>query len=265
MNNRIFIIAIPGIGTKEDGFSKGFQKDLEKFSKNAPLEGNYEVIECLPFKETNIDENQKALFNRLDEENNLGGVLSFRKTLMEAFGDGVTFERNAADINSPYQRIHGYLRRVIQETNKKMQDFPDSKLLIVASSMSSHILSTYVWDADHGKGIFKSIPANNQNNLKNLSYLVTLGSNIPLFVSGLAENQIIAFDKRNPDFTWDNYYDKDDVLGWPLKQLSNSYKNLVNDFQINTGLYVGSHVKYWSDNDFTKPFVQTLLELFNAM
>jgi len=38
---------------------------------------------------------------------------------------------------------------------------------------------------------------------------------------------------KNNAYTKDNYYDKDDVLGWPLKQMSTSYESLVNDYHIN--------------------------------
>lgn len=128
-----------------------------------------------------------------------------------------------------------------------------------------HLLSTYIWDADNNLGIFKNEHANTSNNLRNLSYLASIGCNIPLFVSGLPESKIIAIDKRNNEFSWDNYYDRDDVLGWPLKQLSKLYNNLVNDYEINTGQYVGSHVKYWDDNNFTKPLSEKLISIFESM
>lgn len=264
MSKKIFIVAIPGIGSHVGGFSQGFKNDLAKFSKNTSLENNYQVFECLPFNTTQVNENQKSLYTRIDAANQLGGYLSFRKIVMQSFGDGVTFEHKPQDINSTYQRIHGYLKGFFQELNQKMQETENPVLVIVAASMASHILSTYIWDADNSQGIFAKIPANKTNNLRNLNYLVSLGSNIPLFVSGLSESKIQAFEKRNPDFVWDNFYDKDDVLGWPLKPLSESYQALVNDYQINTGLYVGAHVKYWDDNNFTKPFIERIIKQITA-
>lgn len=261
MSKTIIVLTIPGIGTKESGYSQVLSEDIKKYSKNTPLEGNYRIHESRPFSIEEIDENQRALFERLDNANELGGILSFRKFVMEAFGDGVTFERDAKNENSVYRKIHFYLKQTIEQVNVLSQEFEDSKIVVVAGSLGAHVLSTYIWDADHSRGIFENIAANSNNNLRNLSLLATIGCNIPLFVSGLSEDKIFAIDKRNSEFVWDNYYDKDDVLGWPLRQLSNSYKDLVTDYQIHTGFYVGSHVKYWGSKNFTKPFTKKLVNL----
>ena len=265
MSNRIFILVIPGIGTKEEGFADGLKKDLEKHTNRKSVSGNFEIIECYPFRESDIDKNQDDLFTRLDENNELGGMLSLRLPILKAFGDGVTFERNSSADDSPYKKTHRYLLGILEGVNDKMKNYDKSKLIIVGSSMGVHVLSTYIWDADNSKGIFIDANATPNNNLTNLDYLATIGCNIPLFVSGLDESKINAFAKRNDNFVWDNFYDQDDVLGWPLKQLSPSYNNLVNDFEINTGLYVGSHTKYWDDNDFTKPLARKLDDIYNLM
>lgn len=265
MNNQIIVLTVPGIGTKKPGYSEEFENDVRKFAENTSLKGNFRIVESRPFNVTEIDKHQNDMYRRLDASNNLGGILSLRKFVMEAFGDGVTFERNASDPDSPYQKIHRYLKTKIEEVNQIMLAYDNAILVVVAASMGVHLLSTYIWDADHNRGIFEAAPSNDKNNLRNLRHLATIGCNIPLFISGLQESHITPFDKRNVDFTWDNFYDKDDVLGWPLCQLSPSFDAMVTDHQINTGLYVGAHVRYWKDNDFTKPFTNKLVELFESM
>jgi hypothetical protein len=265
MNKQIIVLTIPGIGTKKPGYSEELENDIIKFSKNTSLAGNFRIIESIPFGATEIDLNQKDLFQRLDAANNLGGVLSLRKFVMQAFGDGVTFERNASDPDGPYHRVHRFLRSKIEEVNQIMLAYDKAILVVAAASMGAHLLSTYIWDADHNRGIFEGSPSTDKNNLRNLRHLATADCNIPLFISGLNESQVKAFDRRNQDFTWDNYYDKDDVLGWPLRQLSPSFDAMVVDHEINTGLYVGAHVRYWKDPDFTKPFAKKLVELFESM
>lgn len=262
MSKKLVILTIPGIGTKQTGYSEKFEKDIRRFVDDN-VNRNLRIIETMPFSATNVDQNQNNLFRRLDAANKLGGALSLRKFVIEAFGDGVTFERGSDAPNSNYRRIHEYLKTEIEGANELLEE--GDIFVILGASMGVHVLSTYIWDADNGKGIFAGNPATANQNLKNLDYLVTIGCNIPLFVSGLPETQIKAFDKRNDHFTWDNYYDRDDVLGWPLKQLSASYDALVTDYEINTGLYVGSHVKYWDDNDFTKPLAQKLNELYETL
>jgi hypothetical protein len=253
----IYIVTIPGIGSKKNGYSKKFVTDIYHFSKHTHLEKKITCIETLPFSITNIDLYQTQLFNRLDSKNNLGGLLSFRKFVLEAFGDAVTFERDRNTENSPYKRMHRYLKKQFESIQLEKND----KLVIVAESMGVQLLYTYICDADLQAGIFEKEKSNDTNNLRNLSYLATCGCNLPLFFSGFPESEIIAFEKRNSQFIWENFYDKNDVLGWPLNQLSSSFNSLVNDYEINTGMYIGSHVKYWGDNSFTKHFFNTILSL----
>lgn len=58
---------------------------------------------------------------------------------------------------------------------------------------------------------------------------------------------------------WLNFYDPDDVLGYPLKAINPEYKKTVTkDIPINVdGVFSSwnplAHGEYWTDNDFTKP------------
>lgn len=262
MSKHLFIIVISGSGTKKEGFSEKMQKDLKKFTKNTPLQDNYTVTECLPYNQSGIDADEAAMFDRMKADNKLGGILSLRKAFLGAFGDAVVFESNATNTESAYYRIHNYMKSCFESVNQQMQNYDESKLIIVAGSMAIHVLNCYIWDADKGIRIFEHSPANENNNLKNLSYLATIGCNIPIYLSAKQPEEIVPITRRNSEFSWDNYYDKDDVLGWPLKPLCSAYDSLVTDYQINTGAYVGSHMKYWDDNNFTKPFTKKLLELF---
>ena len=263
MNYKVIILAIPGIGTHEQGFSVHLKHDIQKFSRGTSLEDNYKIVEALPFQNTGVDSNQSKLLKKLGQNNKLGGVFSMRKLVIEAFGDGVTFESGADRPNSVYQRVHEYLRERIREINELKVQNEGAKIVIVAASMGVHLLSTYIWDADNSIGTFKTNHAGENENLTNLDYLFSIGCNIPLFISGKNIDEIKPINKRNPSFKWDNYYDRDDVLGWPLSDINDDYGALVEDYEINTGAYIGSHIRYWKDNDFTKPFVKTLIELID--
>ncbi len=261
MQKKIIILTIPGIGTQKEGYAEKLKSGIQFYAEDTNLDGNFEIIECRPFAHTHIDENQMDMYNRMEEIHDLGGVLGLRKFVMQAFGDAVTFERNPMHPNSVYRNIHHFLKETIEEANRIKKSYDDAILVVVCSSMGAHVLSSYIWDADHHQGIFEREHANAENNLENLRYMVTVGCNIPLFVSGYPENQIIPFKVRNPRFEWDNYFDKNDVLGWPLQQLSAGYQIMVRDHEINTGLSVGSHVRYLGHKNFTKPFTEKLIKL----
>ncbi len=261
---KMIVLTIPGIGTKQKNFSKPLEEAIRRYAADSEMINNFHLIELLPFKESLIDLHQQQLYDRISAHNDLGGVFSLRKFVTQVFGDALTFERDAMLLDSPYKIIHRYLRDEFKHVTEIMDNHPGSRLAIVTGSLAAHILSTYIWDADHNIGIFHEHHADRTENLRNLDYMASIGCNIPLFVSGIEESKILAFDKRSLNFEWDNFYDKDDVLGWPLKQLSPSYEMMVNDFEINTGMNIGSHIRYWNDDDFTKPFSRKLIELYNS-
>lgn len=66
---------------------------------------------------------------------------------------------------------------------------------------------------------------------------------------------------------WLNYFDPDDVLGYPLKPLSLEYRKAVSqDIEINVGSVFSSwnpasHSDYSTDDDFTIPVAQYLSRL----
>lgn len=256
----ISILAIPGIGTQKPGFSTGLQHDVLRYLEGTGLEDNIDFYEVTPFSMIGADIIQEEMFNRLNAHNKLD-YRKLRKFILSAFGDAVTFERGAIASDSVYKKVHQILRAKIQDINAAMA--PGDLFVIIACSLGVHLISTYIYDCDKNSGIFKSKPADGTDNLHNLKFLASIGCNLPLFVSGIPRNKIEPIDKENraEGFIWKNYYDQDDLLGWPLQQLSDSYRDLVEDIEINAGFTPLSHVNYWDDNDFTKPFSETLKTL----
>jgi len=264
MTKKIIVLTLSGIGTQDVGFTKKMEQDIREHTHGTPLENNIRVIPLNPFTIGAVDENLKTLYNRLDNETQFGDSRGLRASVMRAFSDALSFERNAPAIDSTYRKAHLYLRHEMKKVSALMLEYPGSRLVIVAAALGAHILSTYIWDADHNLGVFHENPADRTENLRNLDYLVSVGCTIPFFVSGLHETEIKAIDKRNIDFEWDNFYDRNDALGWPLEPLSPSYRELVTDYEINSGMYIGSHMYYWEDKDFIVPFTKRLIELFES-
>lgn len=142
-------------------------------------------------------------------------------------------------------------------------------------------MSNYLWDAQHQQAnpssvnigfwanpqqFAKRIAGQNRFTKPTLEFiaggtihnLYTTGCNIPIFVAAHVTKDIVPIKKPHPKFEWHNYFDKDDVLGWPLEDLSSSYRTLVTDHKINVGQgVIGrllkswnplSHNEYWRDS-----------------
>lgn len=263
MNKQIAIVTIPGIGTKEEGFDDQLRKNVERFTRKTALEGQYTFYNCRPFNETGIDRIQDQNFSRINANKILKGPVYLRKLVYDAFGDAVLFERNSSKENSNYHLLHKHIRDIIEQVNKDMQQYDNFELVMVVSSMGVQMLSTYIWDADHRQGIFENEAATSKNNLRNLRYLSTIGCNLPLFVSGSKEEETRAFDKRNDQFEWENFYDKNDVLGYPLQGLSASYNDLVTDHSINVGITLFSHLRYWKSKRYARALSNKLISIYH--
>ena len=95
--------------------------------------------------------------------------------------------------------------------------------------------------------------------------MITFGCNIPLFTFAYEDVKPIKFpaeqleDPARSKSQWLNFYDPDDLLGYPLKPINDAYDAVVkSDLPINAGSIFTSwnplsHGGYWTDNDFTNP------------
>jgi pimeloyl-ACP methyl ester carboxylesterase len=166
------------------------------------------------------------------------------------------------DARSTYGRIHTIIRDEIAALREDLGGV-NRPLVVLGHSLGGHIISNYIWDIQKGNAI--APPGNNAfERMRTLAGVITFGCNIPLFTFALSKVVPIALP---PGATWLNFYDPDDVLGYPLKPLSREYRQTVKrDIPINVGgIATGwnplSHSQYWTDNDFTKPVANFLAKL----
>lgn len=135
----------------------------------------------------------------------------------------------------------------------------DGKIIIRASSVMCHSISCFFWDAqkyllddrsvDNGfwsnphkfARSIKQTSSFTKNDIyelggRNIRAIVTTGNLIPLLITPHLNDKIIPIKKLNSDFEWHNYYNRNDVLSWPLGPLSDEYGDLVQD-HISKGAY----------------------------
>ena len=125
-------------------------------------------------------------------------------------------------------------------------------------------MSNYIWDIQQASR--QSLAGMSRfEKMETFSGMITFGCNIPLFTFAYDEVIPIEFppnalpnDLRRKA-KWLNFYDPDDILGYPLKPINPAYRRVVSrDITVNVGGILSSwnpasHTKYWTDNDFTKP------------
>jgi len=260
MAPEIGILVIHGIGVQEKNFADGF---IDK------VNGRLKDVGVLPeavawepaFWADLLTKNEDDLWKKLSAPYDLGWV-KVRKFVINVLADAVAYQRDPEEDEDMYKRIHARIREHLAHLRTSLGD-QDKPLIIIAHSLGSVIASNYTWDAQRQNKY--SLGANSFERMETLASLVTFGSNIPLFTLALSDPKPIEFPPAQLPANlkaaakWLNFFDPDDVLGYPLKPLSPSYGETVSaDIEVNVGgLFTSwnpiSHTEYWTDDNFTKP------------
>lgn len=219
---------------------------------------------------------------------------ALRRFMLFGFADAAALEHRKEQPHSLYH--YGQLKIARTLYVARQQLATDGQLVLLAHSLGGHVLSCYLWDAQQAKagnkpaaGIWRDIkryqagisgdtPLTDADIAflrgDHLAAVFTTGCNIPIFVAAHALEQIIPFAKPNASFVWHNFYDKDDVLGWPLADLSDAYASMVTDIEVNaSGGFWGwlsaswnplSHNQYWREKSFKQRLYTFISQYISA-
>ncbi len=264
---KIAVITIHGMGETEKGYATEFGEDLADRVGNKTWKNDVHFSQI--YFQDKLQLNQQNVWKRTKKEVDWKKL---RKFLLYSVSDAASLEVKKDDTNSKYTQV----QKIILETFKEAYKALGNKarpVVFVGYSLGCQVMSNYIWDASRTNGAYAGIwknqppginPASPLNRFvrgRTIKRLFTCGCNIPIFVAG--HDVIKPISKPNNEFEWHNYYDEDDVLGWPLRPLSDGYRKLVKDHEINVGgrwyqvpfqsWNPLSHTAYWQDSDFIAP------------
>jgi len=291
MSKEVIVLMAHGMGAITP---REHRKRMDKFEKKIKARigsALNDAVHYAPIYYQDVfQDQQNAVFKAMRPLVDYKGL---RKFMLYGFSDAAGYERNAHRDQSEYEKVQERIRAAIDAACDAVgrDDLP---VILIAHSLGGHVLSNYIWDAqqqqqDVDAGIWKHDDGSSPEReaarrLKNLKTFYTTGCNIPIFIAGKQSIKAIKPDAEDYDFAWHNYYDEDDVLGWPLQPLGEfyhagnrveaSYRDAVTDHPMNANgnllgqLYRGwnpfSHGGYWQDSDFTKPVAAKIKSLLQA-
>lgn len=208
-----------------------------------------------------------------------------RELMLFGFSDAASLEHKKELALSPYWRTQRLILQLLEELFDEMGGVA-APVAIVAHSLGGQVMSNYIWDAQQPRayagtwsaplddGVPADTPRDRFRRLRSLQRFITTGCNIPVFVAGHAVIEPIDRSKLGAQFRWINQFDPDDVLGWPLAQLSASYAALVEDHAVNArgntllgrlrSLSPYSHMQYWSTRSVLDRIADSLRELIES-
>ena len=277
-------LIIHGMGDQEYGFGDDMEKALSNRITDLgadPSDVAWQQVHWAPV----LEAKQEDLLDKLSAANNLDWMW-LRKFVINSLGDAIAYLKRV-DFQSPdvYGSIHEIVHNRVVELRAALGD-EDKPLIVIAHSLGGVIMSNYIWDEQKHATAGQGLGGNPFEKMETLSAFFTFGCNISLV--SLAYDPILSIDfppsglsthfpaATPPDdlkdtAKWVNFFDADDVLGYPLKALSPTYRTAVSeDVEVNVGgLFTSwnpaSHTRYWTDRDLVRPVAQGIVDVLNLL
>lgn len=258
---KIAVVAIHGMGAQSDGFSDGLRDRIRSRLERTGHDSDRMVWKEILWSNL-VEPRERKYLEAAENAGPLSGFFGFRRFVVSALGDATAYQATSGRPTSTYSEIHDRIRERIGELYETGLGSEPVPMMVLAHSLGSHIISNYIWDTQHKYPTGALEGTSTFERMEWLTALVTFGSNIPLFTFAFDPVEPLRFpgnalpEDVAAKATWRNYYDRHDVLGYPLRPLSEAYAEAVDDdIEINVGPIVLSstplsHSKYWTDGSF---------------
>jgi hypothetical protein len=277
---KIGVGIIHGIGSQTKDFAEEmetelrdlFAKRLNKIDSSIEHPASLLVIKPIFWAEV-LEGPEKKLWGKLHASDIGQNIL--RKFVIHAFADAIAYQK-APSKKKYYKQIQDTIDKQLLEMAKELRD-GEAPLCVIAHSLGSVIASNHFYDLQQGKRSAEDL-AHLEHPLargETLTLFYTMGSPIALWSIGYDDfdSPLLvptnAIKDRYPDMgEWKNFYDRDDIIGYPLEPLYSS--KVVRDHQVNvgnllTGWNPGSHIGYWVDKDVLKQIVSGLVQTWTEI
>lgn len=280
---KLGVLLVHGMGDQEADFAGPMVEELKGWVRRFggdPRELCFQSAWWAPV----LAKRQVDLLRYLADGHDLDWM-PLRRFVVQSLGDAIAYQASYRPISkdqiSVYKEVHQVIRQAVRELRARVrgpnaEDGAEAPLVIVSHSLGCHMISNHVWDVRHAAASKK--PGNPFERMETLAAFVTLGSTIPLFTLSFPNLDPIEiptpgigkwFPNASADelaevTRWLNFYDPDDVLGYPLRPIDPKYAAAVDeDIAVNVGGLLrswnpASHNAYWTDNDVTRPVARLL-------
>ncbi|MCP4677625.1 MAG: chemotaxis protein [Deltaproteobacteria bacterium] len=286
MSKKIAVAVVHGVGKQKPTFANSMVKELkERLKKPVEEQGGsvddfvFQAIYWAPALQKKEDE----LWKRLKAGGDMD-FLKLRRFMIDFAGDAIAYQPTLKD-RAAYDATHLIVARSLANLAKRAGT--DAPLCVISHSLGTVIMSNYLYDLGRhtrrrrGTSTFVSpkvarvIGSNPLERGETLSTYYTMGSPIAIWSMrykdfGLPINvpsARLGAHHSGIKGEWINFYDEDDVIGYPLSKLNKQYGKMVKDRSVNVGGILThwnpvSHGEYWTDNDVTKPIASSLLKVW---
>lgn len=285
MTQKIGIAVIHGAGIQKEDFAEILinrikEKLLETGRREGfDFSGDEFAFQPIYWGEV-FHEREKKLWDAVQK----GGELDFltlRKFIIEFLGDAIAYQPTSDQFQN-YERVHEIYFQALKQLSDQVGG--SAPLMVIGHSLGTVITSNYFYDVQKENERLPYIRDWLQNASplmkgETLSHFISMGSPLALWsLRYFNFNKPIQvpskeFVTHHPHGIggWWNIYDRDDVLGYPLKSLNEAYDNAVcEDIEMNIGNLITSwnplsHFQYVKDDQTIDFIVQQLISLHRSI
>lgn len=261
---KIAVMFIHGIGRPDPAFADPMMELLRrKFRSDT---GSDDLVMRSAYWSPVLQDAENELWRRMS----MGGPMDFiklRRFMVDFSADAIAYQPAPKE-----KRVYEGVHRVLALTLKTLaeQAGPQAPLVVVAHSLGTVIASNFFYDLQT-RSTKNKIPSTVGKTMgkspldrgETLALLFTLGSPIALWSLRYQDfgKPIQVPSARFSAFYpkamggWTNFYDQDDVIGYPLRSINGAYSQAVKeDRAVNVGGLLSSwnpasHTEYWTDGD----------------
>ncbi|TQS74917.1 chemotaxis protein [Ornithinibacillus gellani] len=246
MAQKIAILVLHGAGTPKEDFADDL---IDRIAKRVARKLKLPAEEVLVFQpvfwSAIFSKEQTELFRRIED----GNALNFhrlRRFVVEFLADAVAYQPTIQG-DQNYHQVHGLVAKSVNLLKEKAGEH--APLCVISHSLGSVVASNYFYDLQYnheqlGRKTMEQKAETPIETCQTLALFYTLGSPLALwslrYLDFGSPITVPAPAARHfyPKLTgeWLNFFDKDDVLAYPLKNVNKAYDDAVTeDVEVNAG------------------------------
>lgn len=271
---RVAVMVIHGLGMQKDDYADKLISRLHKeFDQVMVMRGaaeKYLDIEPVFWADV-FEEREEALFQQLVSTQRLN-YQALRRFVIHYLADAVAYQPVEHQGHN-YDAVHSTLNRAMHALAQR--NGPETPLCVIAHSLGAVIASNFFYDLQFPSSRVPSIVdvTSALERGDTLTNFYSFGTTLPLwslryhdFSSPIQVPSSMAAQQYFPGLEgeWVNFYDRDDILGYPLRPIDPAYEAAVKeDIEINSGGLIGSwnplsHGGYFANRAMNRRIAQGL-------
>ncbi|MBD2109995.1 hypothetical protein [Nodosilinea sp. FACHB-13] len=288
MTQKIAIAVIHGIGQARPEFAdpqhpnflsgiaprlqKEFSQELKDYTSSTEGELVFEPVYWADV----VQQPQNELYKELGI-NNFSRVFGLREFVFHSLADSIAYQPTApSDKLNIYEEVHQIFAQSLERLANRAGG--NAPLCIIAHSMGAAIASNYIWDTQDNE--FPSSAKNNPlERGETFSSFYTFVSQIPFWsmrfykfgVPIQVPSPKLSMHYPKASGKWMNFFSRNDLLGYPIKDINELYKKTVLDErEVQVGNLLTRwnplcHNEYWKSRAVTQPIASSLASLWRQI